>query len=553
MKAADIMRARGIRAGLAAGVLALGAASGCDHREPLLGPGREGVPGDAPVAELPGDSAVTLREGARVRIGLGTNRVQGRSVRVGLLLLDSARAVLWRSPAVVSDSGAATVPVDGLGAQLQGRGPLFLTASAEGPDGRRVYAGRDARAAGTLRDASLLKVHVRAGRVVGVGGLVRALAADPRRGRLYFTRAGSGEVGTLELGSLTAGAPAARDGAEVGDVALAGRFLAYLADAGSRVVFVPLEGGGEVRSALLGPLDVRTTRVYPASGAGEDTVPRKEVVSERVRPYGTALRLFCADREETCEAPVALVPSRTQGNGGVLRTVGYADAAGPLVAPAFLRLAGGPDTVAAALVVRGPRRPDGGPELLSSRPGVAGCAALHLGVEAFAVTPGGRLFAASGAACGPAGRLLRVDGAGGHAPTIGRLASETVAAEDRIGTPRQVAVSHDGTRVLVRDDRGVWLLDGDARALGFRRSAGASRVAWLDGTGRGQPLRFLVADGGRVGVYEADRFGPVAEVVTGPLADAPVAAVARPNGERAAVVVPAEDPAAVVVVPLPAR
>ncbi len=547
---ADIRR---VRAGLSAGVLALAAVSGCDHREPLLGPGGEGVPGDAPVAVLPGDSAVTVREGARVRVGLRDNAVQGRSVRVGLLLLDSARVVLWRSAAVVSDSGAAMVPVDGVGAQLQGRGPLFLTATAEGPDGRRVYAGRDGKPAGTLRDASLLKAHVRAGRVVGLGGVVRALAADPRRGRLYFTRAGAGEIGVLDLGSLAAGAAVARDGAEVGDLALAGRFLAYLGDAGSRVVFVPLEGGGEARSVVLGPLDVRATRVYPASGEGADTVPREEVASDRVRPYGTALRLFCADGEAKCEAPVAVVPSRTQGNGGVLRTVGYADVPGPLVAPEFLRLPGGADTVAATLVVRGPRRPDGEPELLASRPSVAGCVALHLGVEGFSVTPGGRLFAASGPACGPAGRLVRVDGAGGYAPAIGRLASETVAAEDRIGTPRQVAVSQDGTRLLVRDDRGVWLLDEDARVLGFRPFAGASSVAWVEGTGRGQPLRFVVADGGRVGVYEADRFGVVAEVVTGPLADLPVAAVALPNGERVAVVVPAEAPAAVVVVPLPAR
>jgi hypothetical protein len=542
-----------VRAGLAAGVLALAAAAGCDHREPLLGPGGEDVPADAPVAVLPADSAVTVREGARVRVGLAHGAAPERSVRVGLLLLDSARVVLWRSPGVVSDSGAATVPVKGIGAQLLGRGPLFLTAWAEGPDRRRVYAGRDGRAAGALRDASLLRAHVRAGRVAEVGSAVRALAADPRRGKLYFTRAGSGEVGVLELGSLAAAMPVARDAGEVGDLALAGRFLAYLGDAGSRVVFVPLEGGGEVRSVVLGPLDTRATRLHPASGSGADTVPREEVVSERVRPYGTALRLFCADGEERCEAPTALVPSRTQGNGGVLRTVAYAGAAGPLVAPAFLRLLGGPDTVAATLVVRGPRRPDGEPELLASRSPVAGCVALHLGVEGFSVTPGGRLFAASGPACGPAGRLVRVDGAGGPAPTIARLASEVAAAEDRIGTPRQVAVSGDGTRVLVRDDRGVWLLDEDARALGFRPLAGASGVAWMEGTGPGQPLRFVVAGGGRLGVYEADRFGTVAELETGPLADAPLAAAALPGGERVAVVVPAEAPAAVVVVPLPAR
>jgi hypothetical protein len=524
-----------------AGLVGALALPGCDGRQSLVGTDADGAMREtSPV--LAADSIV--REGVVLSVGVrGFER--GNPVHVTVLVLDDARNVLWRSAPVVTDSSSAAVALHGLPADLVGR-TWLVTAFAE-RNGRRAYAGSDTAGAVTLATATTRRVSVFGGTSVGLGGRVRALVADGRLGRAFYAVEGSGEVGVLDLAGRRADVPLVRDRGEVWDLDVAGNTLAYLADAGSRVSFVDVAGlsAGE---KVVGPLVVQRTRDAP-NPSGPALV---DTLVDVVRPYAMALRLACDDAGSVCARPVALVGSPTQAGGSVIRTVRPDSAREGLLVLGYTRLAGGPDTVPAAVTVSGPTRPGGESETVLARTHASGCASLHLGLLGFSASEAGELFSAGGESCGPAARIVRVDAYRGPTPTLAQLGVATMLAEDRIEAPVEVAAAADGSRLLVREADAVWLLDRDLRVLGFRSVSSRARIAWLR-PGDEPGLQFMIADGASMQVFEADQFKLLDSVQVGPVSGAPLAFVLLPDGRRAAVFVAAERQESAVIVTLPAR
>jgi hypothetical protein len=514
-------------------------AAGCDGRQGLLDPDAGGTTRAAsPV--LPEDSV--LREGVVLRIGVRGYEA-GSAVRITALLVDSARNVAWRSAPVETDDGAALVTVAGLPGGVLGKRWL-LTAALE-RDGTRIYAHSDSAGATTLAQAGVRETHVYAGRSIPVGGPVRALVASGLRGEAYFSVHGGGEVGVVDLAGSRLKAPIVADRGEIWDLAVAGGTLGYLADAGSRVRFVGL-GGPTLDSAVLGPLEVLVTRSM-ASVGGEVEV---DSVHDVVRPYATGLRLACVDERTVCAEPVALLVSPTQAGGSVVRLLGASAGLPALLVAEHARLPESADTVEASVRVVGPRRPDGVPRTLLERSGVAGCASMQLGLGGLDLSETGSVYSAGGDGCGPAGRIVRINAVLAARPTLSRLGLATMAAEDRIRSPLEVASAGDGSRVLVREADAVWLLDGDLRVLGFEAVSAEARVAWVSPPSGGEVPHFVIADDGRLDVFEADRFGRKGSLPVGPLAGAPFAVVPVPGRGVVAVFVPAGERHSVVTVEL---
>lgn len=212
-------------------------------------------------------------------------------------------------------------------------------------------------------------------------------------------------------------------------------------------------------------------------------------------------------------------------------------------------LPGSADSVASAIRIVGRRRPDGAGEVLLERTGVAGCMSLRFGVAGFDASGTGSVFSAGGDDCGPAGRVARIDGVLGERPTLSRLGGTTMAAEDRIRRPVEVQASRDGSRILVREEESVWLLDRDLRVLGFRAVSSRARVAWVSSAAGGAP-RFVIADDGRLEAFGSDRFGLERALPVGPLAGAPLAAVSVSARGVVAVFVPAGATDSIVTVDL---
>lgn len=529
-----MLRLRGVELLTLATLLGAIALGGCDGRQPLLG-GPDGSTEEvSPV--LPDDSLV--REGLVLRVAV-RGSTGNRPVELSLLLVDSSRAVVWRSRPALTDSSAARLSVEGLPAGAAGRS-LLLTAYAE-QGGRRVYAGSDSTGATSLASARARSVRVLGGWSIPLAGPVRSLVTEARGGRAYFALVGSGDVGVLDLASGRLAAPLVRDHGEVWDLAAAGGTLAYLGDAGSRVSFVSAAGGVALAEAVLGPLVVKVSRRFVEPG-GETRV---DSLTDVVRPYATALRLTCDDGQAECARPVAVLGSPTQGGGAVIRLVRPAGES--VVVAAHTPLSGGADTVAATVSVFGASRPEGDVQPLLVRSDAAGCASLRFGLTGFAVSENGSVFAGGGEGCGPAARLVRVDAFLGPAPALSRLGAATMLAEDRIRGPVEIAAAADGSRLLVREADAVWLLDRDLRVLGFRSVSAHARVAWLEGQ-RSGTLNFVVADAGVMEVFEADRFGMVESLDVGPLSGAPLAFASLPDGRRVAVFVPAERSASLVLV-----
>jgi hypothetical protein len=477
-----------------------------------------------------------------LRVGL-RGFVAGEPVGVSAMLLDSARNVAWRSQVVLSDSGAARVSIHAIPAALVGR-TLLLTATAE-RGASRVFAGSDSAGATTLGAAATRVVTVYPGRSTPVGGAVRALVADAESRTAFVALVGSGTIGTIGLADGRLGV-AARDGGEIRDLDVQGGVLAYLADAGSRLSFVPVvPADAPVRSAVLGPLSARVIW----SSAADAGSARADTVLETVRPYATALRLTC-DTVPGCLHPVAVASSPTEAGGSVLRLVRADSLVETIVAAGFVRLVGGADTVPSVLSVTSYDRPGGATVSVLERDRVLGCASVHLGKAGFDAA-GGVLFSAGGDACGPGARVLRLDDFRGARPSPSLLGIQTIAAEDRILAPVEVKVAADASHVLVREADAVWLLDRDLRVLGVRAVSAQARIAWLGGAG--VPLEFMIADTGSLATYDVGRFAETRSMEVGPLSGGPVAFVELPDGSRVGIFIPGDRFDSVVVVPIPSR
>jgi hypothetical protein len=483
------------------------ASAGCVERAPLFQ--QEPEPG-APHLVLPGELTVYESDTATVAVD-GGNAIS--DVRVQLLLLDSARNVLWRSgSAPVAASGRAAVAVDSVPANVLRGAELLVTGVVTDASGHRFYASDDSVPAERLADAAVRPARVWAGRRVRVPDRSAdgEIAGAPEFGRAFFPMPGSAALGVLDLtgaGAL-AGSVAARGAPE--RLAYRSGVLAVLGSGGGELSFFrvsadglsALGGGG-----LLPPLEMEL-----------DTT-----LAVAVRPTATALAMGC--ERAACSAMYAFLPSAVEvvegavaspGSAGVLRAVPVA--AGPgsagLVLPAYTDAVRGDTSATARVLV--PDAPSGARKLVQQVANASYCLATSFGSARVAASADGVVYVASpapGGGCGPGTVLLRLEAAASGTATASSLAIRNTLADNRLGNLVDLQLSEDDGMLLALADSSVLVLDPFLRIRGTLKVPGARAVAWLRG---GSAARFAVADATGVSVYEAERLVAVARLAVGP-------------------------------------
>jgi hypothetical protein len=513
------------------------AATACMDRPALFEPGEtgEGVRVTLPAGEL----AVYERDTVRIAVEGDLNG----GMRAQLLILDGARAVLWRSADVPVREGQATLPVEGVPAAVERGAPLLLTAVLLDAAGNRLYASDDSAAA-TLAKAAVRTVRVYAGRRIRVAGSTTPidLAGAPERALAFFPLPEEGMVGVLDLsadGEVSGYVPVA---ARPERVAYRAGLLAILGAGGGEVTWVRPEGDewSTVRRLALPALELEL-----------DTL-----TSAAVRPTARALALGCG--EATCTDPYALLPSGVQvldgsvpdpTGGGALRVVsaaaeGSAGAAVPsLVLPGYSDAVRADTSVTAAVFAP----VAAGRELVQRRDGASMCLATALGDVLVAAGRDGVVYAAADGVqpvCGPGTGIVRIEEAAAPAARLSSLAIRNTLAEDRIARIADLQLSDDGRSLLVLGDESVTVLDPFLRVRGTLPVPGARSVSWLRGS---EKHRFAVADADGVSVYDALRLTRIARIPFGPTAG-PMVYLTRASGTD---VIAAAIPGGFVVAPVP--
>lgn len=529
--------------------LALGA---CVDRPDLVGPGPTIVSPSAPLLRL-GSDTLALREGDRLALAVDTRGASG--VRAEILLVDSARAILWRSgAAAVRDS--AIVTFTGLPPDVARGRRVFLTGSLTGADARRVYATRDTAAAASLARAALQPVLVYEGRLLAAEGRVVALAAARDLGRVYFADAEKGAIGVVELATLSYGGSFAV-GAHPEALAYARGRLAVLSDNGVEVAAFDVASGNRLLSKTLLPPLLARMRV-PSGKPDEKGEQQLDSFLYQVRPYARNIALVCVGSATACPELAAfgsselLDPAKgSQGTG--LREFSFAGRGSSfLVAPRFNLATIARDSFPAALTLLDASTPAGEDSVVYTAEAVGRCNLLNSGGPAIAGSPypNGAVYVgldASSPDCPLGVPLLRVDNPDGPTSSISALAFRNLLGENRIRETRALDVSEDGTRVLVLDRDRVHLLDDALRLRASLELPGAQAVAWL--REEGAASRFAVVTRDAVEIYGTNlvRQG---RIVLGPLSG--LAAFARVGGAPVVVVAPRDAKGLLVArIPLP--
>jgi hypothetical protein len=514
------------------------AATACMDRPALFEPGEtgDGVHVTLPAGELAVYERDTVRIAAKGDLDGG--------MRAQLLILDTTRAVLWRSADVPVREGHATLPVEGVPAGVERGAPLLLTAVLLDAAGNRVYASDDS-AAVTLAKAAVRTVRVYAGRRIRTAGSATPidLAGAPERAVAFFPVPEEGMVGVLDLSA---------DGEVSGYVPVAARPEGVAYRAG--VLAILGAGGGEVTWVRPDGDEWSTVRrlALPALELELDTL-----TSAAVRPTAQTLALGCG--EASCTAPYALLPSGVQvldgsvpdpGRAGVLRVVSAAaagesaDAGAPsLVLPGYSDAVRADTSVTAAVFAP----VAGGRALVQRRDGASMCLATALGDVLVAAGSDGVAYAAVGRAqpvCGPGTGIVRIEAAAAPAARLSSLAIHNTLAEDRIGRIADLQLSDDGGSLLVLGDESVAVLDPYLRVRGTLTVPGARSVSWLRGS---EKDRFAVADDDGVSVYDALRLTRISRIPLGPTAG-PMVYLTRASGTD---VIAAAIPGGFVVAPVP--
>jgi hypothetical protein len=470
--------------------------------------------------------------------------------RVQLLLLDSARNVLWRSETVEVDGPTAPVAVGGVPSSLPRGRTVLVTGVATDASGRRYYATDDTVVVARLAEAATRPARIWAGRRVrtGDGGVPIDLAGAPELERAYFPVTAASAVGVLDLsadGRLAGTFPA---GVRPTELAYRNGVLAALGAGGGEISFMQVSA-----SAVTGPVS------HPLSPL---ELELDTTFVGAVRPSGRGLALGCDGEGEGCGGLYAVVPSglqtikgalRQSSSPAVMRVVGH-PTAGPggtarpsLVLPGFtdaLRT----DTSAAASVFAA-SAPAGARVLLQRRADAAACLSTALGGAAQAAGADGVLFVAtSGSAgdapCGAGTALVRIDAAGSENASVSALAVRNTAAEDRIGKVLDLELSGDGSSLLATGEGGVVVLDPFLRVRGTLAVDGLRSVAWRLGEGA---ARFAAADASGITIFDARSLTPVVRIPVGPTSG-PLLYLRRSAGED---VVVAGIPGGFVIAPVP--
>jgi hypothetical protein len=509
------------------------ALAACVDTPVLFAPGAERT---MPILAL-GTDTLALREGDRITV-----RVDPRgpdSVRAEILLVDSARTILWRSGGSPPLRDSATFAFTGLPA---GARRAFLTGSLVDAAGHRVYATSDSSPEPSLARAALQPVIVYEGNLLPVDGRVVALAAAYDLGRVYF--ADGKRVGVVDLATMTAGAGFAAVAQPEALAYTHGR-LGVLSGGGVEVAAFDVAAGGRLLSrSALPPLVARMA--VPSRQTDASGQPTTQTYRYQVRPYARNLALVCAGSDPACTEVAAfgssdMVDPATGSSGTGLREIGFAGRpAFPfLVAPAHDLATVVRDSTPAALTLLDASVPTGRDSVVHVADGVGRCAMLTAGGAAIAGSPlpGGPLYVgldARGSECDPNVPLIRLDRPDGPVAAASVLAYRNLLGENRIEETRALDVSEDGTRVLVLDRDRVHLLDGALRLRGSLAVPGAQAVAWLREAGA--PSRFAVVTADAVEVYGATDLVRHGRISPGPLSG--LVAFGRAGGAHVLVVVP---------------
>jgi hypothetical protein len=494
-----------------AAALAL-ALSGCVDRPSLFDPEPRG---EGPRIALPqGELEVYESDSIRVPVE-GVEDADGMHLQ--LLVLDSTRAVLWRSAAVSLQGAAGEVPVEGVPAGVERGHALLVTGVLTDAAGHRLYASDDSVGAARLADAATRSLRVWAGKRVRIpdGGTPLDLALSPRRARAYFPIPGQSAVGTLDLAGPGVLGSSFAAGVRPDRLAYRSGLLAVLGAGGGSIGFMTEDAHGlSVPSEHpLQPLELELDTTFLGA----------------VRPSGRGLAMGCAAAD--CTTVYAAVPSGLQA---IVGSVPQAAAAGvvrvvpaspgpsgasvpPLLLPAYADVLRADTSLLAA--VYSAAEPSGSRVLLQRSRGAAACLSTTLGDVLVAAGDDGVLYTAQGGAsaapCGPGTAIVRIDASATDSAAPSALGVRTTQADDRLAPARDLQLSEDGAALLVLTDEGVAVLDPYLRIRGTLAVAGARSIAWLRGGGAS---RFAVADTLGITVYDGERMRPVARIATGPTA-----------------------------------
>jgi hypothetical protein len=492
-----------------------------------------------PVLAL-GTDTLTVREGDRLALRIKAHE----AVRAEILLVDSTRAVLWRSGTSERLRDSASFVFAGLPVEVARARRVFLTGSLVDGAGRRVFATTDTAPAPSLARAALRPVVVYEGKLLPVDGRVVALAAARDLGRVYFADQARGRVGTVELATLTLGTGFAA-GAQPEALAYTHGRLGVLSNGGVELAAFDVAAGGRLLSStVLPPLVARVavpSRQTDASGR-----PVVQTYRYQVRPYARNLALVCTGGAPGCAEVAAFGSSDmvdpVSGSGGTgLRQIGFAGrAAIPLlVAPVHDLATTVRDSTAASLVLLDAALPTGRDSVVHTAEGVGRCGLLTAGGAAVAASPlpGGPVYVGldpRGSECDPEVPLIRLDRAVGPLAAVSVLAYRNLLGENRIQETRALDVSEDGSRLLVLDRDRVHLLDDVLRLRASLAVPGARAAAWLRDAGPAS--RFAVVVGDAVEVYGAADLVLQGRTVLGPLSGQ--IAFVRAGGANVVVAVP---------------
>jgi hypothetical protein len=512
---------------LALGALLSTALLACVDNAALFGPG---PPPEAPRMVLPmGELQLYEDDTLRVEVPGAENGLTAQ-----LLVVDSARAVHWRSALVPVDGNRAELPISAVPAAVQRGGGVFLTGVLTRSSGQRLYATDDSASATQLSGAALRSLRLWAGRrVVAPGAAVPSdLVLAPEFAMGFYGQPNAG-LGTLDLSADGEVGPSYATSVTPIRLAYRGGVLATLGSGGSALGFhrVTSDGVSEPVVRLLPPMDLEL-----------DTLLRGGV-----RPFAHAIRLGCDEAE--CRSVFAVVTSQMQlldgtargGGSSVLRledapteTEG-GPARPPLVIPAYHDVLAG-DTALAAKVFT--PASDGSRRLMYTRSDASACLATSIGGDVLAAGGNGVLYVAPAgpqAPCGPGSALLRIENAGTGEARASVLGIRNTMADDRISGIVGLELSPDGSFLLVQVDDGVLLVDASLRVLGRVSVAGARQVAWASGPGS---PRFVVADDTGATVFDARTLAVVARIECGPV-QGPMVFLSR-EGRRDVLAAPVE-------------
>jgi hypothetical protein len=538
----------------AAGALALALAA-CVDQPDFIGPGTGAtVSANAPLLRLTADT-LALREGDRLTFPVDTRGAA--TVQAEILLVDSARSILWRSGVSGQLRDSVVVAFTGLPESVARGRRVFLSGALIDAQGKRFYATRDTIPAVSLDKAALQPTIVYEGRLLNVEGRVVALAAARDLGKVYFADNTKGTIGVVDLATLSLSGTFAV-GAHPDALAYMRGRLGVLSENGVEVAAFDVAAGNRFLGKTLMP-PLLAVLTAPVGKPDADGNQQYEGYRYRIRPYAKNLALVCAGGAG-CPSVAAFGSSEMfdpdEGSFGTgLRELAFAGRTAPpfFAAPRFNLATIAKDSFPATYQLLDASIPVGRDSLVYQAADIGRCGMLNTGGVAIAGSPyadGSVYVGLDGKAtdCKLPVPLVRVDNPDDPMPTVSALAFRNLLGEDRIKETRALDVSEDGSRVLVLDRDQVHILDDALRVRAFLAVPGVQAAAWL--RENGLVSRFAVVTEDAVEIYGTVDLVRQGRIVLGKLAG--LAAFARVNGETVVVVVPRDAKGVLVArIPLP--